>query len=253
MTTQSDNELLGVFLEEAVEVLGTIKATLPACREKPDDHEALTTVRRAFHTLKGSGRMVGLKDFGEAAWEVEQVMNGWLEQKRPASPPLLAMIGGAAAAFAEWVAAPAKLGGPLDISRVVELAKRARTPPDEVTVGSVTVPRGLYDIYTKEAAEHIAVLEAECAKWRAAVPAEASQDFMRAAHTLASTSRTAGFAGVAGVAAALEQWSESSGQTTEARDADTVQAAVRDLKAMIEQGLQVVTLGGPLFAFDDEH
>ncbi len=231
---EGDNELLGVFLEEAAEVLATIKATLPVCRDKPDDHEALTTVRRAFHTLKGSGRMVGLKDFGEAAWEIEQVMNGWLEQKRAANPPLLAMIEGAAGVFAEWIAAPARLGGPLDISRVVELAKHARTPPDEVTVGSVTVPRGLYDIYTKEAAEHIAVLEAECARWRAAVPAEASQDFMRAAHTLASTSRTAGFADVAGVAAALEQWTEHSGQTADARDADTVQTAVRDLKAMIQ-------------------
>ncbi|HEX6529123.1 MAG TPA: Hpt domain-containing protein, partial [Burkholderiales bacterium] len=231
---ETDHELLGVFLEEAVEVLETIRTTLPVCREKPEDNEALTTVRRAFHTLKGSGRMVGLKDFGEAAWEIEQVMNAWLEQKRAANPPLLAMIEGAAAAFADWIAAPAKLAGPLDISRVVELAKRAKTPPDEVTVGSVTVPRGLYDIYTKEAAEHVTVLEAECAKWRAALPAETSQDFMRAAHTLASTSRTAGFTGVAGVAAALEQWTEYSGLTASAADADTIQNAVRDLKAMIQ-------------------
>ena len=39
---------------------------------KPHDQEALTTVRRAFHTLKGSGRMVGLMDLGEAAWRVER-------------------------------------------------------------------------------------------------------------------------------------------------------------------------------------
>ena len=230
----ADNELLGVFLEEAVEVLQTIRQTSPVCRDKPDDREALTTLRRAFHTLKGSGRMVGLKDLGEAAWEVEQVMNAWLEQKRPATPPLLAMIEGAAASFSAWVSDPSTLSGPLDIGTVVELAKRAKTPPDEVTVGSVTVPRGLYDIYTKEAAEHIAVLDAECARWRASFPAEASQDFMRAAHTLASTSRTAGFAGVAGVAGALEQWSELSLQLTDARDADLVRAGVTELRAMIE-------------------
>ena len=78
-----DPELLQVFLEEAVEVLADHRARrCRSCREKPDDLESLTTVRRAFHTLKGSGRMVGLGDLGEAAWEVEQVLNLWLEQKR---------------------------------------------------------------------------------------------------------------------------------------------------------------------------
>jgi chemosensory pili system protein ChpA (sensor histidine kinase/response regulator) len=52
----------------------------------PDDREALTTIRRGFHTLKGSGRMVGLMDLGEAAWEVERAMNQWLEAKKPATP-----------------------------------------------------------------------------------------------------------------------------------------------------------------------
>ena len=69
----------------------------------------------------------------------------------------------------------------------------AGTDASTVTIGTVSIPRGLYNIYTNEAAEHIKVLKAECAKWRQAMPAEASQDFMRAAHTLASTSRTAGF------------------------------------------------------------
>jgi hypothetical protein len=40
----------------------------------------LTTVRRAFHTLKGSSRMVGLRDYGEAAWACEQLYNARLAQ-----------------------------------------------------------------------------------------------------------------------------------------------------------------------------
>ena len=64
------------------------------CRSagRPDDREALTTIRRGFHTLKGSGRMVGLMDLGEAAWEVERVMNLWLEQKRGRRPRLLELL-----------------------------------------------------------------------------------------------------------------------------------------------------------------
>jgi chemosensory pili system protein ChpA (sensor histidine kinase/response regulator) len=234
--TGVDSELLGVFLEEADEVLQTIDKSLPQCRDKPDDREVLTTLRRAFHTLKGSGRMVGLTGLGDAAWEVERVMNTWLEQGRPATPALLELLGAAAASFSGWIAelrGPG-LGGPLDASKIVELAARTKAPErDEITVGTVTVSRGLYEIYTKEAAEHIAVLNAECAKWREA-PGPASQDFMRAAHTLASTSRTAGFATLAEVASALEQWTAMAKETIEARDAETVQAAVADLGIMVE-------------------
>jgi chemotaxis protein histidine kinase CheA len=117
-------ELLQVFLDEAEEVLETIARRLPECREKPDDQEALTTVRRAFHTLKGSGRMVGLMDLGEAAWRVEQVLNIWLEQKRPVNAPLLELIEAASASFAGWIE---RLRGPgldglVDDSKIVDRA-----------------------------------------------------------------------------------------------------------------------------------
>ena len=68
-----------------------------------DDREALTTVRRAFHTLKGSGRMVGLTELGEIAFEVEKVHNRLLEEDRPVTPPVLAMIEAALASFRVWV------------------------------------------------------------------------------------------------------------------------------------------------------
>jgi len=237
-----DGELLQVFLEEAEEVLQTIKTTLPECRDKPEDREPQTVVRRAFHTLKGSGRMVGLMDLGEAAWQVEQVMNAWLEQKRPVTPALLELLETAAASFSEWIA---KLRGPgleglIDDSKIVELAARAKAAQAEalsvptVTVGTVTVARNLYDIYTKEAAEHIEVLRTECAKWRETVPGPASADFMRAAHTLGSTSHTAGFIPLAELAGTLEQWSTFAEETTDAADAETVQAAVVDLGIMVE-------------------
>src|SRR5690606_2834262 len=40
-----------------------------------DDRSALAEVRRAFHTLKGSGRMVGASTIGELAWAVENMLN----------------------------------------------------------------------------------------------------------------------------------------------------------------------------------
>jgi chemosensory pili system protein ChpA (sensor histidine kinase/response regulator) len=98
-----DAELLSIFLEEAREVLATINQHLPQLHAVPGDHDALVTVRRSFHTLKGSGRMVGLAELGEAAWAVEQVLNGWLHVAQPASPALLDMLDLAAGIFTAWV------------------------------------------------------------------------------------------------------------------------------------------------------
>ena len=98
-----DKELLEIFLEEAREVVETIAASLETSTASPHDRESLTTIRRGFHTLKGSGRMVGLMDLGEVAWQCEQVLNKWLKEEKPASPALAAFIEHARASFSRWV------------------------------------------------------------------------------------------------------------------------------------------------------
>ena len=99
-----DAELLGIFLEEASEVLATIEDSLRGLHNQPHNLELLTTIRRAFHTLKGSGRMVGLHDIGEAAWAVEQTLNLWLRQELAVSPPILSLVAQGHALFTAWVA-----------------------------------------------------------------------------------------------------------------------------------------------------
>jgi hypothetical protein len=62
------------------------------------------------------------------------------------------------------------------------------------------------------------------------LPAEASQDFMRAAHTLASTCEPlVSPRSPIDVAGALEQWTEFAKETANAADAETVKSAVADL------------------------
>lgn len=102
-SAEVDAELLEIFLEEAGEVVATIHENLAVVQSAPGDKESLTTIRRSFHTLKGSGRMVGLTDLGEVAWQAEQVMNKWLKEEKPASPALLRFIDLAANAFEGWV------------------------------------------------------------------------------------------------------------------------------------------------------
>ncbi|KVW96706.1 Hpt domain-containing protein [Thiobacillus denitrificans] len=96
-------ELLEIFLEEANEVLAAMGEASNACQSNPDDQASLTIIRRGFHTLKGSGRMVGLEELGETAWRLEQLMNGWLTEKKPASSELLRLVERARGVFQDWV------------------------------------------------------------------------------------------------------------------------------------------------------
>lgn len=98
-----DAELLDIFLTEADEVLGFVNQTIPVSRLDPSNQEHLTSLRRSFHTLKGSGRMVGLTVFGEAAWSVEQVMNLWLSEARSGSEALYQLLDYVAKQLTDWV------------------------------------------------------------------------------------------------------------------------------------------------------
>lgn len=98
-----DAELLGIFLEEAKEVLGNLQVQYPLALARPDDVEVLTTIRRGFHTLKGSGRMVGLDAVGEASWAIEQTLNYWLAESIAVTPELLALLQRAATELEVWI------------------------------------------------------------------------------------------------------------------------------------------------------
>jgi chemosensory pili system protein ChpA (sensor histidine kinase/response regulator) len=98
-----EDDLQDIFLEEAREVVQNGLAALQALTVQPGEISELTIVRRAFHTLKGSSRMVGLGEFGEAAWSLEQVLNTWLADQKPATQALLTLAGDALRGFGRWV------------------------------------------------------------------------------------------------------------------------------------------------------
>ncbi len=98
-----DDEMREVFLEEAREVIDTARGACAGLATAPDDLQRLTILRRAFHTLKGSARMVGLTEFGDAAWVCEQLYNTRLSEQRNADEPLLGYTTEALGQFAAWV------------------------------------------------------------------------------------------------------------------------------------------------------
>ena len=102
---EDDAEMREIFIDEAREVLQGAREALARLGERPDDLGDLTMLRRAFHTLKGSSRMVGLKDFGEAAWSCEQLYNTRLAENSRLDGELGDFTAAALRDLDEWVEA----------------------------------------------------------------------------------------------------------------------------------------------------
>lgn len=100
-----DEDIREVFLEEFDDELGNLGDLLPAWRMQPDNMDRLRPIRRIFHTLKGSGRLVGARTLGDFAWKIEGMLNRVLDGSRPASPAVLAMVDNAHAALPQLNAA----------------------------------------------------------------------------------------------------------------------------------------------------
>ncbi|WP_133477521.1 hybrid sensor histidine kinase/response regulator [Cognatilysobacter segetis] len=100
-----DDDIREVFLEELSEEMDNLASMLPAWKAMPTDLDRLRPVRRVFHTLKGSGRLVGARVLGEFSWKIENMLNRVLDGTRPPTPAVAAIIDHAVATLPQFHAA----------------------------------------------------------------------------------------------------------------------------------------------------
>ncbi|MBD8898033.1 Hpt domain-containing protein [Rhodanobacter sp. DHG33] len=74
-----DDDIREIFLEEMQEEINNLRGAEATWLADPAQLGALTPIRRSFHTLKGSGRLVGIAALGEFAWKVEDMLNRVLD------------------------------------------------------------------------------------------------------------------------------------------------------------------------------
>jgi chemosensory pili system protein ChpA (sensor histidine kinase/response regulator) len=79
--SEVDPEVLELFLEEARDEIARVDAALPGWCQSPENSADLEQLRIAFHTLKGSGRMIGADAVSELAWRAEEVCDGLLNER----------------------------------------------------------------------------------------------------------------------------------------------------------------------------
>ncbi len=87
-----DDEIIEIFMEEAEEAYETISGLLPGWINNTANDEPLKEMRRAYHTLKGSGRLVGAIDLGEFAWAFENMLNRVLDSTIKVNPEILELM-----------------------------------------------------------------------------------------------------------------------------------------------------------------
>ena len=94
-----DPQFLELFIEEAKEEIAAILQTFPLWDQNPMDLEALASLRRSFHTLKGSGRMVGARSIAEFGWSIENLLNRLIDKTLSRTPGMMSLLRSAVAAL----------------------------------------------------------------------------------------------------------------------------------------------------------
>lgn len=202
-----DQELREVFLEEAEEVLGQMDEYWLRWRGEGHPREALIELRRGFHTLKGSGRMVRATVLAELAWAGEHLLNRMLEGRVGSGAEVLKAIGQAVTLMTPLVEEFAT-GEAHAHAHVEHLASHlhalAMNAGDADGDRSAPLDPQLLEIFRNEAHTHLATLDAFLADAEVYLPAPVSDDLQRALHTLKGSAAMAGVTPIAELAAALD-------------------------------------------------
>ncbi|MDD0845184.1 Hpt domain-containing protein [Pseudomonas sp. Gutcm_11s] len=238
-----DEELLEVFIEEVGEVLETINEYLPQWRADTDNKDALTEVRRAFHTLKGSGRMVRALIIGELGWSIENMLNRVLDRSiqpdQPVQQVIVDVVELMPALVDEFAAKAQRQRDDVDrLAATAHALARGQVPsfavvaespsepepapaaemlideveleaPETPTFGVSAEDEGLdpllLEIFRNEAETHLDTLVGFLADCAQELPQPVTDDLQRALHTLKGSAHMAGILPIAEIATPLEK------------------------------------------------
>jgi len=237
-----DEEIFSIFLEEAEEEFENISNHLPLWKADTGNLESLKEIRRSFHTLKGSGRLVGANDLGEFAWSFENMLNHVIDKTINTTPELLDLTE----------------RGRLALPKLYDLLKAGARPNQQIfslmehadslsrgesftplteTISSVSIPQPdlssldaissaglqknkvdesvdkiqrpeidsvLLEIYRKEVATHLLALREYINDWHKYDKHDVTEPLFRALHTLTGSARTTGVLVVSDLCTQLE-------------------------------------------------
>ena len=248
-----DEEVLEIFLEEAEEEIEVIEQALVVWINNLKDKDALTTIRRSFHTLKGSGRLVGASTIGELAWSVENMLNKVLEGAVPAENPAISLLNNTLAKLPKLVKefsnAEIHQGSDIDelIARAEHLAKgrnlsdfvfeeaifedsanqEARVPTLSEQVDSSAedepIDPVLLEIFVTEAQVHLKAINRFVESRVSDAGVKVTDDLIRALHTLKGSAHMAKVDAIAKIATPIEKYARITKGSNRKFESDAMQ------------------------------
>ncbi len=219
-----DDEIIEIFLEEAQEVLETIEEFWPVFKANNQDADALSTTRRAFHTLKGSGRMVGALEIGETAWAIENMFNRLIDHTIELSPAFLDIVDHVVECVPALTKAfETRTPCDIDIESIQDYARGIIDGEDVPVWGQVenasdtslntkeelALDPALLAVFSSEIVSHLSVIEefiedSQVSEYQTPI----SDNLQRALHTLKGSAHMAHIEPIAEIAATLENFSK---------------------------------------------
>lgn len=263
-----DDEIIEIFLEEAQEVLETIEEFWPQYKAGLEsgngNEEAMITTRRAFHTLKGSGRMVSAEDIGETAWSIENMFNRVIDNTIELTQPVLDIIDytieqipalitafekrqahnvniEAIQAFAHGLSKGEDVGEWQAPQAVAAAEPETVVEETATTVEAESQPvldPALLEVFSSEVEVHLALVQdfietAEQENYQNPI----TDDLQRALHTLKGSAHMAHIESIADIAGVLENFAKDLGAYRVETSAEIVHLFIRG-KDLIDEGYQ---------------
>ncbi|NOX42929.1 MAG: response regulator [Gammaproteobacteria bacterium] len=230
----ADPEILDIFLEEAEEELASITEQLANWESNLNDDNALLSLRRSYHTLKGSGRIVGAIEIGEFAWAIESLLNRIIEKTIEISPAIFTVLGQAKDVLPEFIDQIRGKGAPssnyqLIVDNANKLEKgesilveplgtlggepgKFAEPASEQEIDEQLDRPPVYDpvlveIFTNETNTHIASIRHYIENCHTeGLPCQVNNDLIRALHTLHGSAHMANVSDIAELSDQLEKY-----------------------------------------------
>ena len=223
-----DEEILEIFLEEAEEEFASITEQLINWEANLSDDNALASLRRSYHTLKGSGRIVGATEIGEFAWAIESLLNKVIDKALAVTPVVFTLLKQAKDVLPELIDQIKGKGDPTsDIQAIADNANKLAKGEDiDLDASSVSTKSAdvvsdqgesktaaydpvLVEIFTNETATHISAIRQfidQCQE--NGLPCKVSNDLIRALHTLHGSAHMANVDDIADLSDQLEKYAK---------------------------------------------
>ena len=254
---EADADIMAVFFTEVTQLLTQAEHTIQRVLARAEGEiqtEDIRIVRRAFHTLKGASRMVGLNALGEAAWAFEELCNPYVGNERELDRHVIPLSHQALLCFREWIEAVKKgqsvkwsvnqFRDSADALRLQGIMRPLRTEPTARPaaqayrqVGPLRLSENLFQVFIEEAADRIALLEQLALPVMVGAQADTNhlQSIHHVLHAIQGSAATVGFSGLAAVAHATDQVLRSFTPSATAQVPVTLQPCIHEMDRLLKR------------------